>query len=59
MVSDSKELDIRTKIEHVLDGMENLANHYQRGDLQTKRRIGCLVFPQKVEFDGKVFKHLK
>lgn len=35
--------------------METLANHYQQGDLQTKRRVGCLVFPQKVEFDGKSF----
>lgn len=33
--------------------MENLANLYQQGDLQTKRTIGCLIFPQKVEFDGK------
>lgn len=55
MVSDSKELDIRTKIENALDGIENLANLYQQGDLQTKRTIGCLIFPQKVEFDGKSF----
>ncbi len=55
MVSDSKELDIRTKIENALDGMENLANLYRQGDLQTKRTIGCLIFPQKIEFDGKSF----
>lgn len=35
--------------------MENLANLYQQGDLITKRTIGCLIFPQKVEFDGKSF----
>jgi len=55
MVSDSKELDIRTKIENALDGMENLANLYHQGDLQTKRTIRCLIFPQKVEFGGKSF----
>ena len=55
MVSESKELDIKTKIENALEGMENLANLYQQGDLQTKRTIGCLIFPQKVEFDGKSF----
>lgn len=27
----------------------------QQGDLQTKRTIGCLIFPQKVELDGKSF----
>ncbi|WP_123906563.1 hypothetical protein [Chryseobacterium sp. MYb7] len=55
MVSESKELDIKTKIENALDSMENLVNLYQQGDLQTKRTIGCLIFPQKVEFDGKSF----
>jgi site-specific DNA recombinase len=55
MVSESKELDIKTKIENALEGMENLANLYQQGDLETKRIIGCLIFPQKVEFDGKSF----
>ena len=35
--------------------MENLENLYQQGDLQTKRTIGCLIFPPKVEFDGKSF----
>lgn len=35
--------------------MENLSNLYQQVDLQTKRTIGCLIFPQKVEFDGKSF----
>ncbi|KQT27013.1 hypothetical protein ASG22_20370 [Chryseobacterium sp. Leaf405] len=56
IVSESKELDIKTKIENnALDSMENLANLYQQGDLQTKRTIGCLIFPQKVEFDGKSF----
>lgn len=51
IVSESKELDIRTKIENALDSMENLANLY----LMTKRTIGCLIFPKKVEFDGKSF----
>ncbi|MDR4951201.1 recombinase family protein [Chryseobacterium sp. ES2] len=55
IVSESKELDIKTKIENALDSMENLANLYQQGDLQTKRTIGCLIFPQKIEFDGKSF----
>ncbi|BAP32266.1 conjugative transposon TraM protein [Chryseobacterium sp. StRB126] len=55
MVSDSKELDIRTKIENAPDGMEDLVNLYQHGDLQTKRTSGCLIFPPKVEFDGKNF----
>jgi len=55
IVSESKELDIKTKIENALDSMENLANLYQQGDLMTKRTIGCLIFPQKVEFDGKSF----
>ena len=55
IVSESKELDIKTKIENALESMENLANLYQQGDLQTKRTIGCLIFPQKVEFDGKSF----
>jgi hypothetical protein len=55
MVSDSKELEIRTKIENALDGMENLANLYQQGDIKIKRTIGCLIFLQKVEFDGKSF----
>ncbi|WP_288446027.1 recombinase family protein [uncultured Chryseobacterium sp.] len=55
IVSESKELDIRTKIENALDSMENLVNLYQQGDLLTKRTIGCLIFPQKVEFDGKSF----
>ncbi|WP_082632555.1 hypothetical protein [Chryseobacterium sp. IHB B 17019] len=35
--------------------MENLSNLYQQGDLLIKRTIGCLIFPQKVEFDGKNF----
>jgi hypothetical protein len=47
MVSDSNELDIRTKIENALDSMENLSSLYQQGDLQTKRTIGCLIFPPK------------
>ena len=55
IVSESKELDIKTKIENALDSMENLANLYQKGDLLTKRTIGCLIFPKKVEFDGKSF----
>ncbi|AZA49477.1 hypothetical protein EG346_15375 [Chryseobacterium carnipullorum] len=55
IVSESKELDIKTKIENALDSMKNLANLYQQGDLLTKRTIGCLIFPQKVEFDGKSF----
>ncbi len=55
MVSESKELDIRSKIDNALDGMENLVNLYQQGDLNTKRTIGCLIFPKKVEFDGKNF----
>ena len=53
MVSESKELDIKTKIENALDSTENLVNLYQQGDLLTKRTIGCLIFPEKVEFDGK------
>lgn len=55
IVSESKELDIKTKIENALDSMENLSNLYQQGDLQTQRTIGCLIFPQKVEFNGKSF----
>ena len=55
MVSESKELDIKTKIENALDSIENLVNLYQQGDLLTKRTIGCLIFPEKVEFDGKSF----
>lgn len=55
IVSESKELDIKTKIENALEGMENLANLYQQGDIQTKRTIGCLIFPQKVKFYGKSF----
>ena len=55
IVSESKELDIKTKIENALDSMENLSNLYQQGDLVTKRTIGCLIFPKKVEFDGKSF----
>jgi site-specific DNA recombinase len=55
IVSESKKLDIRTKIENTLDSMENLANLYQQGDLMAKKTIGCLIFPQKVEFDGKSF----
>ncbi|WP_312323525.1 recombinase family protein [Soonwooa sp.] len=38
IVSESKILDIKTKIENALDSMENLANLYQQGDLQTKER---------------------
>lgn len=49
------ELDIKTKIGNALDSMESIANLYQQGDLMTKRTIGCLIFPQKVEFDGKSF----
>lgn len=59
IVSESKELDIKTKIENALDSMENLANLYQQGDLLTKRTIGCLIFPQKSNLTEKVFKHLK
>lgn len=55
IISESKELDIKTKIENALDSMENISNLYQQGDLQTKRTIGCLIFPQKVEFNGKSF----
>ena len=33
----------------------NLLNEKIRGDLLTKRTIGCLIFPQKAEFDGKSF----
>lgn len=55
IVSESKELDIKTKIENALDSMENIVNLYQKGDLLIKRTIGCLIFPQKVEFDGKSF----
>ncbi len=55
IVSEIKELDIKTKIENALDSMENLSNLYQQGDLQTKKTIGCLMFPKKVEFDGKSF----
>lgn len=55
IVSESKELDIKTKIENALDSMENLVNLYQKDDLLTKRTIGCLIFPEKVEFDRKSF----
>ncbi|KFC19577.1 hypothetical protein [Chryseobacterium sp. FH1] len=55
IVSESKELEIKTKIDNALDSIENLENLYQQGDLLTKRTIGCLIFPQKVEFDGKSF----
>ena len=55
IVSESKELDIKTKIENALDSMEHISNLYQQGDLLTKRTIGCLIFPEKVEFDGKSF----
>lgn len=55
MISESKELDIKTKIENALDAMENLANLYQQGDLETEKTIGCVIFPQKIEFDGKSF----
>ncbi|WP_089790801.1 hypothetical protein [Chryseobacterium wanjuense] len=43
------------KIKNMLDAMENLVNLYQQGNFQTKRTIGCLIFPEKVEFDGKSF----
>lgn len=36
--------------------MENLSNLYQQKDLHTKRTIRCLIFPQKVEFDGTAFR---
>ncbi|WP_082891187.1 hypothetical protein [Chryseobacterium glaciei] len=55
MVSEKKELDIQTKIDQALDAMENLSNLYKQGDFHTKRTIGCLIFPQKIEFDGKSF----
>lgn len=55
IVSESKELDIKTKIENALESLENLSNIYQQGDLLTKRTIGSLIFPEKVEFDGKSF----
>lgn len=45
IVAESKDFDIRTKIENALDSMETLGNLYQQGDLSTKRTIGCLIFP--------------
>lgn len=51
MVSGSKELDFKTKIENTLEGMENLVNLYLQGDLLTKRTIRCLIFPKKTRFD--------
>ncbi|MCY0976637.1 hypothetical protein PGH12_05670 [Chryseobacterium wangxinyae] len=47
IVSESKELDIRTKIENTFDSMENLVNLYQQGDLLTIRTIGCFDISSK------------
>lgn len=35
--------------------MENLENLYRQGIYNQRKSLGCLIFPQKVEFDGKSF----
>ncbi|WP_413512530.1 recombinase family protein [Myroides odoratus] len=52
----SKEVDIKSMLDRALDKVVNLGELYAEGSIQTKREIIGSIFPDKLEFDGKIYR---
>jgi site-specific DNA recombinase len=55
VTTESKQLNIPAKLDKALDAIANISKLYVQGDLETKRKIACSIYPEKMVFDGSVF----
>ncbi|MDM1379900.1 recombinase family protein [Myroides marinus] len=52
----NKKIDIKSMLDRALDKVVNLGVLYAEGGIQTKREIIGSIFPEKLEFDGKIYR---
>lgn len=54
--SETKTVDIQTKLEKALNAIGNVPKLYKQGDMQIKRATASSIFPKKFLFDGNRFR---
>ena len=54
--SHTRTIDINVLIEKGLQSITNIGKLYKEGGIKTKREIIGSIFPEKLEFDGKIYR---